>query len=519
MEDGTVELKRSWRLFLAWWWLLALGALGPAALAYYVSDSAIPIYQSRAKVVVERNQLPGAPSLGDIIISQDLAQNYVDLIETRPVLEQVTEELPVRYTPDQLRSKISIKSIRNIIEITASDANPQLAAIIANGTADTFIRVLRDRQLSQLAQFQRVLTEYGIQQDDSIVAAQAAMLGVLSIIEPAFPDPRASNDDTFRNVMVAAAAGIILSALGILLIGYLDDRIKSPGDLKAATGLTWLGSIQRFRSDRQPSLEGPAQSDPVVESYRSAKTNLEFASPEAGLKSLLVTSPGVSEGKTTTAIHLAALAARDGQRVVVVDSNLRSPSLHEVFDARESPGLAEVLAGSATVEEALAPTSVDGLCLVPAGLERPELHTVLSSPDMRRVVQELEEKSDLVIFDSPSLLAVGDASLLARLVDGVLLVVDTGRTSREALENGIERLSQTKAQVVGAILNKVAGNGPGERYLGHYLDRNGGASLWQRYGALSSMRVLSGILLGSILLAVAIVLLVAGPQNISGWSP
>jgi non-specific protein-tyrosine kinase len=474
MEDGSLEFKRYWRLFLRWWWLVVLGTAGAAAAAYYVSDSTIPIYDSQVKVLVERHELPGAPSQGDIKISQDLAQNYVDLIETRPVLEKVAQRLPVKYGLGLLEEKISPSYLRNIITISASDPDPKLAAVIANATADTFIRELQDRQLSQLSSFQQALTEYGIKKDDSILAAQAAMLGVLTVVEPAVPPPEPSNIHTVRNVLVAAAVGLLVSSLGVLLIGYLDDKIKSPEDLKTVTGLVPLGSIPRFKSRNGASIDsvgGNRRFSPLLESYKVLWTNLEFASRNnTGLKTLLVTSAGISEGKTATAANLAVSVARQGKSVILVDSNLRRPSLHQIFDlgVGEHKGLTQVLTGDASLEEALLSTPVEGLRVMTSGSLDLELGLALSSPDMKRKVQELKQRADLVIFDSPSLLAVSDAMLLASLVDQVLLVVDVRRTSRAAVKQALERLSQVNTHIVGAVLNKVSGQTTGDRYLRHY---------------------------------------------------
>ena len=179
MEDGSIELKTYWRIFLRWWWLFVLAVVGASAAAFYVSASEESVYRSRAQVVVDRQGTPGIPSAADFAESADLARNYVALVKRRPILELIAQKLPVSYSPGRIRDIISVSSRGNIIQISATDRDPVLAAIIANTTAETFIEAQLDRQLSQLAQFQEVLRLYGITQNAEIIAAQAGTLGIL----------------------------------------------------------------------------------------------------------------------------------------------------------------------------------------------------------------------------------------------------------------------------------------------------------------------------------------------------
>ena len=382
-----------------------------------------------------------------------------------------------------------------------------LAANIANATADTFINVLQDRQLSQLSQFQDVLTEYGIEQDDSIIAAQAAMLSVLSVVEPAVPASDPYNDDLTRNLGVAAGVSVVLAALGILLIAYLDDRVKSPEDLKKAAGLISLGSIPRYKLRNGlgiASLGDDRRLAVVTESYRLLWTNIDFVSrTKKELKSILVTSSGISDGKTTTATNLAISAANEGKSVILVDSDLRRPALHQVFNLGDHRGLTHLLNGEASLEEVLAPTPVKGLRVLASGVARPEHDIVVTSAEMKRSVEQIKKGADLVIFDSPSLLAVTDAMLLATLVEATLLVVDTRRTDREAVSQAAERLRQVDAYIVGAVLNRVGEKGQTRRYRRYYrLPQD--KSRARRHLRLPSLPVLWGLLLGSILMAVSL---------------
>ena len=185
-QDG-LDLKAYWEIFRKSWWILALSVIGISASAYFVSKSITPIYEARAKILVQGGQAPGVPTVDDIQASERLARNYSDLIKTRPVLELVIESLSLPYGPGTLSGKISVRSPRSLIEITAKDPEPQRASLIANTTAQMFIEDSRDRQFNQIAQFQSSLSQYGIREDPTLIAALASTLSTLSIAEPAIP--------------------------------------------------------------------------------------------------------------------------------------------------------------------------------------------------------------------------------------------------------------------------------------------------------------------------------------------
>ena len=182
-----------------------------------------------------------------------------------------------------------------------------------------------------------------------------------------------------------------------------------------------------------------------------------------------MTSASPAEGKTTTAINLATSIAREGgSSVVLVDADLRRPSLHRAFDLRERKGLTHLLLGTGTFDGVASPTQVEGLRVIPAGPLPPDPPRLLRSRRMKEVVAELEEKADFVIFDSSPLLAVTDPMLVASLVDGVLLVVDSNHARRELVKIAVQMLQQAQPEMLGAVLNKVAVRSGRGRYGGGY---------------------------------------------------
>ena len=471
-----IDLRVYWHILLKWWWLLLLAVTAGGVAAFLVTGTMTPLYQSTTKVLVQRGATPGTPSLSDIQASEQLAQNYGDLLKTRPILDLVIQDLSLPYGPGTLFSKIKVTSPRSLIEITVSDPDPQLAADIANTTAQTFINDFRDKQFLQIAQFQTSLGQYGITQDPAIIAAQATTMSTLLIAEPAIPSSAPYSPRTGRNIFLAAMLGLLGATVVVFILEYLDDRVKSPDELKTITGLPTLGSVLRYqtRDGLAPVTLGDEHlHSSMAESYNFLRTNLQFAAlGTQGLNALLVTSSSPEEGKTTTAANLAISISKDGKKVVLVDTDLRKPALHRIFDLQDHKGLTNVILGDTTLEEALAPTPVEGLRVIPSGPLPPDATHVLGSAKMKEVVEQIKSTADLVIFDSPPLLAVTDPMLLVSLVDGAILVVDAERARRDSVRRSTEILLQASPAFVGAVLNKVHGRGRGGSYYYYYQAYN-----------------------------------------------
>jgi capsular exopolysaccharide synthesis family protein len=208
----------------------------------------------------------------------------------------------------------------------------------------------------------------------------------------------------------------------------------------------------------------------AAEGYRSLRTNLEFASVDSPIETLLVTSAMPGEGKTVTAANLAIVFAQAGRRVLLVDADLRKPGVHTPFNIVNGRGLTTMLRGVETDVASLAhQTEEDNLRVLTAGPLPPNPAELLGSQRMRAVMDLLKADADLVIFDSPPLEAVTDSAILSSLVDGTLLVVDTARSRRRAVRLAREALERAGAKVLGAVLNRVpAPSGVGYDYYGGY---------------------------------------------------
>lgn len=205
---------------------------------------------------------------------------------------------------------------------------------------------------------------------------------------------------------------------------------------------------------------------PVSEAYRTLRTNLDFAGLDQALETLVITSAAGGEGKSTTLANLAVVSAQAGRKVVLVDADLRRPMLHQVFDLDNERGLTTVMMDeSALASPPLQETGIEGLSVLTSGPLPPNPADLMGSRRMEEVIATLVEGADQVLFDTPPVVAVTDAAVLATKVDGVLLVVSAGKTRREYARTAVQRLEQINARLVGTVLTNVE---MGAGFKGYY---------------------------------------------------
>lgn len=204
---------------------------------------------------------------------------------------------------------------------------------------------------------------------------------------------------------------------------------------------------------------------PASEAYRTLRTNLSFYSVDEPIRTLVVTSPAPDEGKSTTIANLAVTLAQGDNRTILVDCDLRRPSLHKIFGVNNERGLTTMVLEEAG-EPFLEATAVENLWLVPSGPKPPNPADLLGSRRVDQVIASLSERADIVLIDAPPVIGVTDAAVLGAKVDGVLLVISAGNTRREHAERAKELLEKARVRIIGAALT----NAPRERTLGGYYD-------------------------------------------------
>ncbi len=531
-----MEIQRYLRILRRWWWLLLVAVVLAAGSSYAVTRTLPRTYSSRARVMVGESIQSRNPDYLSISTAQQLAPTYAELATTRPVLQGVVDRLGLATSPEVLAGRVAVQLVQGtqILDITVVDTDPVRAAAIANAVAEELIRkspggadspeagIRRDveeqiRDLKERIDFAKEEIqnlEAAILEEDSARAiaelknrrdllqqqinqwqATYAQLysaytgnqvNSLSLVDPAVPNYRPIGPRTTMNVVLAGLVGGLLAVGAILALEYLDDTIKSGEELNKLSRLPFLGIVPRMPDadalpDRLVALHQPRSN--FAECFRVLRTNLQFASPDRPLQTILVTSPQPTEGKSTTAANLAVALAQAGRRVLLVDSDLRRPILHRILDQPNDWGLTTLLFSSSPGESnGILPTTLENLHFIPSGPLPPNPAEVLDSSRFEAFLEQIKEQADLIIFDSPPLLTVADAAVLASKVDGVILVTDCGVTRRDAIGKAVESLRQVGASPLGTILNRVDARSDGYYYYyySHYYTDESGQPTRQR---------------------------------------
>lgn len=274
-----------------------------------------------------------------------------------------------------------------------------------------------------------------------------------------------------RALLLGTLAALTLAALLAALLEQLDTTLHTTEDLEPLLRTPLLGTMPllRGRTERRlshlanPSLEAPV----LLEACRILRSNLTFASVDAPLRSVLVTSADPGEGKSLSALNLATVMAMDGRRVILLDCDLRRPMQHMLNEVPLEPGFTNILTNEATLEEALRPTALDNLWLLPAGTLPPNPPELLGSEHGRQLLRELKERCDLVVIDSPPVLSLSDPQVLCSSVDGVVLIAAANSTPRQHLQRAQATLRHAGGRLLGVLFNKVR-EGSGAHPLNHY---------------------------------------------------
>lgn len=284
------------------------------------------------------------------------------------------------------------------------------------------------------------------------------------------------------NIFLGALLGLLLGAGTAFFLEYLDRTVRTSADVESLLGIPVLGIIPRLRRvDGSEEMEAvpPRPSlplvvaldplDPAAESYRNLRMNLTFMStPEEPIHSILFTSAGPNEGKSTTAVNFSVMLAQQGERVLLLDADLRRPALHKALDVLREPGLTSLLIGEVEMREAIRPNVLPNLDFLPSGNFPPNPSELLNSKTMTRFLEELQGKYRHVIVDSAPVLAVTDSAILGAHVDGVVLVLRSGETEQRAAERAVDQLRKIGVRIFGAVLNEVAATTPEESYYLQY---------------------------------------------------
>jgi capsular exopolysaccharide synthesis family protein len=321
--------------------------------------------------------------------------------------------------------------------------------------------------------------------------AEAVEAGQVQIVYPAPLPARPIGSGRAAKVSLGLLLGLLIGGLAAFFREHMNTAIVRREDLERLQVIN-LGVVPRVGDEGKgrgrkvwlpirvlgaPAAGAPrapggelvtvsSPTSPAAEAYRSLRTNLIFSHAVRELKTIVVTSSGPAEGKTLTSCNLAVAFAQQGLRVLLVDADMRKPRVHRVFGLEREAGLSETILGYRAADETIRPTAVDGLFVLPAGTPPPNPSELLGGAGMRALVAEMRGRFDLVLFDTPPVLAASDSAVLGAGVDGVVVVVRAGQTESGAAAEALDHLTGVGSRVVGAVLNDPEAKLP--RYGGYY---------------------------------------------------
>ncbi|HEY7498511.1 MAG TPA: polysaccharide biosynthesis tyrosine autokinase [Vicinamibacterales bacterium] len=333
--------------------------------------------------------------------------------------------------------------------------------------------------LQRQAETNRQVYQSLLQQQKELRVVSNSRTNNVQVMDRAEPPGGPFSPNARRDWFTAITAGLLV-ALGLAFgMEYLDDTIKTPDDVAQRLRLPLLGLVPSAQGKRVPLLSEPVPHD-FGEAFRSLRTSLVFTSGAEGPRVIAVTSSQPLEGKTTTACNLGIVLALGGARVLLVDADMRRPGLHTVMGAQNEIGLSHLLVGQARVREAVQKTNTHNLFVISAGRIPPNPSELLTSERMNTLLENLQSGPfDWVIIDTPPVLAVTDAVIVARSVAGVVFVIGSEMTRRAHAERAIETLGAGKPKSIGAVLNRVdfeRNKYYYSRYYGHHYHNYYGSS-------------------------------------------
>lgn len=384
----------------------------------------------------------GTQSVSDLAQGSTFAEkqmtSYAQVATSPLVLDPVIEELGLDTTSDVLAASIVavVPGDTVILEVSAIDPDAARARDVANAVGQ------------QLATVAATLVPQRANGSDAVQA---------TILAPARLPVAQSSPDIVRNLGVGFVLALVLGAGFALVRQALDTKVRGDHDVRALTDSPLLGAIAFDTAvPAHPVMVADQPLSAPSEAIRRLRTNLQFVGVASGSKTLVITSSVPGEGKSTTAINLAVSMADAGNRVVLVDADLRRPSVAQYLGLEGRAGLTTVLIGRADVEDVVQPWRSSGLDVLTSGQVPPNPSELLGSPAMADLLAKLESDYDVVLLDTPPLLPVTDATILTKLAGGALVVVGADRIHKAQLVESLETLETADAQLHGLVLNKVA---------------------------------------------------------------
>ena len=436
--------------------LIICGVVVIFVIGVFIYDKSIkkPLYTTYTTIILTKSnetQTSTTITQNDILLNQKLVETYTRIIKSKLVLDQVISETGITYTAEELGQNVAVEAYENteMLKISVTDSDPELAASIANSIAQVF----------------------------SGEVAKIYQMNNISVIDIAQVPEEVSNNTLTRDFFIALFISIFGSIGVIFIIYYFDDSIKLTDDLEEEIGMPVIAKV--FKSDigskNRGKVELLVQKYPksvVSESIKTLRTNLQFSSVDSELKTILVTSSIPGEGKSFISANLSISFTQTDKKVLIVDCDMRKGRQHRIFKLSNTKGLSNLLIDDMTnYKDYINKTSIKNLYIITRGTVPPNPSELLNSNKNSELIKILRSKFDIIIFDGVPCNGLPDSIIMSKLVDKVLIVSSESVTPRSVLESTKKQLKNVEAPVAGDVLNNVnRKNSKYGKYYGYYGD-------------------------------------------------
>ena len=507
------ELREYLRPLLKWWWMLVLASLAAAVSSYVVVLQQPEIYQSRATIMVGNAITDPNPSSNQFYLAQQLAAAYAEFANRGQMSEAVKETLGLAQLPEY-----SVRSLPNsqMMEVAVVDTRPDRAQAVASALADQLLLLspansaggdttrdeFVDRQLdtlqqqiqeadleiatlkeelgnlnsarqiadmeSQIAAIESKRSQLQMNFADLLANTSEGAVNSLTIITPANLPVIPIGPNKVSTVLISALIGFSIAAAAAYILEYIGGTIETLDDVERLFPYDVIGVVGQIgKKDDVWSYVAENPRSPISEGFMNLVSSLELAQNGRDIKGILISSSMQGEGKSVISMNLALTLARLGRKVILVDLDLRIPTLNMVYDLKEKPGLSDYLDGERRVGDFLIQTENPNLRILTSGTPYDGANPlIMASNRISELLEALKDEADIIVYDAPPIF-MAETSYMMNKVDGAILVVRPGFAKKQPVKAMLKHLGRIEANVIGIVANDVPGQKFGY-YSGYY---------------------------------------------------
>jgi len=415
-------------------------------------------------------------------LAQTYGEKHPKLISAKEGLTNVTKEIDGRILKivDEVKNAY-LEATKEEESLLAAIVRKKLEVLEFNRKVNNYERLDREVKANKKI-YDEILTR-GRQTEVS----QRTKKSNVRIVDRADVPERPFRPRTKVNIALAIVAGLVLGCGGAFLVEHLNDKVEDPQYIEVELGKPVLGAVPKFSAnystlDERGRIADISPRSNISEAYKKVLAGIQYSSASDNLKTILVTSAGPAEGKTTTLTNLGISAARNGKKVLLVDCDLRKPTIHKIFDLKKEEGVTDYLVGEADLDQVIQETGIEDLFAIARGGSSPNPSRLISSERMKKLTELVRDKFDLILFDSPPCTVVADPLVMANVVDAVINVTRSAKSPKKMVEMGVRDLERANANILGFVFNEVDkresryyyyGYGYGYRYRYSYYTEEG----------------------------------------------